>query len=172
VKTLISVNGLADTPLTLLHMERLRSALGAETATMMARHEADGTTDHPEYKAAVTILEYRHLCRLAQWPAALQRSHDGMNMDIYGSMWGPNEMTCIGTLRHWSVVDRLSRITQPALVISGLYDEVAPPVAAQIQRGLPNAEIKVFPNSSHTPFFEEPEAYFAVLRDFLDRHRG
>ena len=172
VKTLISVNGLADTPLTLLHMERLRSPLGSETVTMMARHEADGTTEHPEYKAAVTLLEYRHLCRLATWPAPLQRSHAGINMDIYGSMWGPNEMTCIGTLRHWSVVDRLSRITQPALVISGLYDEVAPPVAAQIQRGLANAEIKVFPNSSHTPFFEESEAYFAVLRDFLDRHRG
>ena len=45
-------------------------------------------------------------------------------------------------------------------------------MAAQIQRGLPNAEIKVFPNSSHTPFFEEPEAYFAVLKGFLDRHRG
>jgi proline iminopeptidase len=70
------------------------------------------------------------------------------------------------------VVDRLHRITQPALVISGLHDEVAPPVAAQIHCGLPNSEIKVFPNSSHTPFFEEPEAYFAVLRSFLDRHRG
>jgi proline iminopeptidase len=172
LKTLISVNGLADTPLTLLHMERLRSALGAETVAMMARHEADGTTDHPEYKAAVTILEYRHLCRLAQWPAALQRSHDGMNMDIYGTMWGPNEMTCIGTLKQWSVVDRLHLITHPALVLSGLHDEVAPPVAAQIKRGLPHAEIKVFPNSSHQPFFEEPEDYFSVLRDFLDRHRG
>ena len=70
------------------------------------------------------------------------------------------------------MVDRLHAITQPALVISGQHDEVAPPVAAQIQRGLPNAEIKVFPNSSHTPFFEEPEAYFTVLRKFLDRNRG
>jgi len=172
VKTLISVNGLADTPFTLLHMEPLRSALGAETVAMMARHEAEGTTAHVEYQAAVTILERRHLCRLAEWPAPLQRSHDGMNMDIYGSMWGPNEMTCIGTLKEWSVVDRLHEFTQPALVISGLHDEVAPPVAAQIKRGLPNAEIKVFPNSSHTPFYEEPEAYFTVLKDFLDRHRG
>lgn len=138
----------------------------------MAAHEAEGTTAHPEYQAAVIILGYRHLCRLPKWPAPLQRSHDGMNMDIHGSMWGPNEMTCIGTLRDWSVVDRLHRITQPALVISGTHDEVTPAVAAQIHRGLPNSEIKVFPNSSHTPFFEEPEAYFAVLRNFLDRNRG
>ena len=38
---------------------------------MMARHEAEGTTAHVEYQAAVTILERRHLCRLAEWPAAL-----------------------------------------------------------------------------------------------------
>ena len=27
---------------------------------MMARHEAEGTTDHAEYQGAVTILNYRH----------------------------------------------------------------------------------------------------------------
>ena len=63
VKTLISVNGLADTPLTLQHMERLRAALGTDTVAMMARREAEGSTGHVEYQAAVTLLERRHLCR-------------------------------------------------------------------------------------------------------------
>jgi len=57
-------------------------------------------------------------------------------------------------------------------LITALHDEIAPPVAQEMKQLLPNAEIKVFPNSSHTPFFEEPAAYFAVLKDFLDRHRG
>jgi proline iminopeptidase len=30
----------------------------------------------------------------------------------------------------------------------------------------------VFPNSSHTPFYEEPDAYYPALLDFLDRHRS
>ena len=41
-----------------------------------------------------------------------------------------------------------------------------------MQDVLPNATTVVFPDSSHTPFFEEPTAYFAALRDFLDRQPG
>jgi len=172
VKTFTSANGVANIPLHLAHLERLRSALGAETVAMMARHEADGTTDHPEYQGAVNVLNYRHVCRLAEWPAPLQRSFVGVNMDIYDTMWGPNEFTCVGRLKDVNLIRELKRITQPVLLVSGLHDEVAPPVAAEMFRVLPNAEIKVFPNSSHTPFFEEPESYFAVLKDFLGRHRG
>jgi proline iminopeptidase len=172
VKTLISANGVVNNPLHLLHLERLRSALGAETVAMMARHEADGTTDHPEYQGAVAILNYRHLCRCQDWPAPLKRSFDGLNMDIYRTMWGPNEFTCFGALKVSNFIDDLHRIKQPTLLITALHDEIAPPVAQEMKQLLPNAEIKVFPNSSHTPFFEEPAAYFAVLKNFLDRHRG
>jgi proline iminopeptidase len=40
-----------------------------------------------------------------------------------------------------------------------------------MKNALPNAELVVFPNSSHTPFYEEPDAYYRVLLDFLGRHR-
>jgi len=170
VKTFISANGVVNNPLHLAHLERLRSALGAETVAMMARHEADGTTDHPEYQGAVAILNYRHLCRVQEWPMPLRRSFDGLNMDIYNTMWGPNEFTCVGTLTESNFVQELQRIAQPVLLLTALHDEVAPPVAAEMLRILPNAEIKIFANSSHTPFFEEPEEYVAVLTDFLARH--
>ena len=42
----------------------------------------------------------------------------------------------------------------------------------KIAAALPNAQIKVFPNSSHLPMFEEPEAYFETLLGFLDANRG
>jgi proline iminopeptidase len=32
---------------------------------------------------------------------------------------------------------------------------------------LPNAKLKVFQNSSHMPFYEEPKSYFKILEDFL-----
>lgn len=172
VKTIISANGLADVPLHLANLERLRSALGHETIVMMARHEAAGTTSHPEYQGAINILNYRHLCRCPDWPAPLVRSFEGLNMDIYDTMWGPNEFTCTGTLQNWSCVPDLPKLKMPVLLLTSHHDEVAPPVAAQMKRGLPNAEIKIFPNSSHTPFLEEPEDYFRVLKDFLDRNRG
>ena len=170
-KTFVCANGTAEIQLHLRDLARLRSALGAETVAMMARHEAEGTTDHPEYQGAIEILNYRHVCRLDRWPAALQRSMGGINMDIYGTMWGPNEFTCTGNLLNWDRLADLPRIKQPCLVLCGMHDELTPDSAARIHRRLPHSQLKVFKNSSHTPFFEEPESYFSTLKSFLDGHR-
>jgi proline iminopeptidase len=171
-KTFVCANGTGEVPLHLQDLARLRGALGPETVAMMARHEAEGTTDHPEYKAAVTILDYRHVCRLDEWPAPLKRSMAGINMDIYGTMWGPNEFTCIGSLKDWDRLADLHRVTQPVLVVCGMHDELTPDSAARVARALPKAQLKVFKNSAHMPFFEEPEAYQATLKAFLDAYRG
>jgi proline iminopeptidase len=69
LKTVILEDTAADIPHLVSELERLRSALGSETVAMMQRHEAEGTLKHPEYQAAITILNYRHVCRLAEWPA-------------------------------------------------------------------------------------------------------
>jgi len=65
LRTLVLENTAADIPHLVSELERLRGALGPETVAMMQRHEAEGTLDHPEYQAAITILNYRHVCRLA-----------------------------------------------------------------------------------------------------------
>ena len=171
-RTFVCANGTGEVPLHLRDLERLRGALGPETVAMMARHEAEGTTDHPAYQGAVNILNYRHVCRLDKWPAALQRSIDGINMDIYGTMWGPNEFTCIGNLKDWDRLTDLPLIKQPVLVLCGHHDELTPDSAARIARRLSNATLKVFPNSSHMPFFEEPADYLATVEKFLNAHRG
>ena len=62
----------ADIPHLIGELERLRAALGPETVAMMQRHEAEGTLDHPEYQAAITILNYRHVCRLDRMAGAGQ----------------------------------------------------------------------------------------------------
>jgi proline iminopeptidase len=172
VKSFVVANGTAEVPLHLRDLGRLRASLGPETVAMMARHEAEGTTDHAEYQAAVTILNYRHVCRLDEWPAPLMRSMAGINMEIYGTMWGPNEFTCIGNLKDWDRLPDLHRIWQPCLILCGLHDELTPDSAARMQRGLPNATLKIFKNSSHMPFFEESEAYFTTLTAFLDANGG
>ena len=69
-------------------MRRLRHALGPETEAMMQRHEAQGSLDHPEYEAAITLLYCRHICRTEPWPEPLNRSFEGINMAVYEAMWG------------------------------------------------------------------------------------
>jgi proline iminopeptidase len=172
LKTVILEDTCGDMPHLVSELERLRAALGPETVAMMQQHEAEGTLDHPEYEAAITILNYRHVCRLQEWPAPLQRSLESWNMDIYRTMQGPNEFLYTGNLKDWSRIQDMHRITAPALITVGKYDELTPACALRMKHALPDAELVVFPNSSHTPFYEEPDAYYPVLLDFLGGHRS
>lgn len=169
LRTLVLENTAADIPHLVSELERLRGALGPETVAMMQRHEAEGALDHPEYQAAITILNYRHVCRLADWPAPVRRSLDDWNMGPYEAIQGPNEFLYVGNLKDWNRIPDMGRITVPTLITVGQHDELTPACALRMKLALPDAELKVFPNSSHMPFFEEPEAFFPVLRDFLAR---
>lgn len=169
LRTLILENTVADIPHLSTELDRLRGALGSETVAMMLAHEAAGTLSHPEYQAAVTLLNHRHVCRLPEWPAPVLRSLGDWNMGPYEAMQGPNEFLYIGNLKDWNRVPDLPRITVPVLITVGLHDELTPACAARMQRALPDAELHVFPNSSHMPFYEEPERYYPVLLAFLAR---
>jgi proline iminopeptidase len=172
LKTLILEDTVADMPHLVSELDRLRAALGPETVAMMQRHEAEGTLDHPEYQAAITILNYRHVCRLDDWPAPIKRSLDDWNMGPYGTMQGPNEFLYTGNLKDWNRLAELAGVTVPILITCGQHDELTPACALRMRQAAPHAELKVFPNSSHMPFYEEPHAYYPVLIDFLARHRG
>jgi proline iminopeptidase len=169
LKTLILEDTVADIPHLVQELERLRGALGSETIAMMQKHEAQGTIDHPEYLAAIAILTYRHVCRLSTWPAPVKRSLDDWNMGPYGTMQGPNEFLYTGNLRDWNRVRDLPKITVPVLITCGEHDELTPACALRMKLGLPNAELRVFANASHMPFYENPQAYYPALLEFLSR---
>lgn len=169
VEGLILADGVASVPFLVQELNGLRAALGPETVMMMGRHEAEGTLDHPEYQAAITLLNYRHVCRVQDWPETLTASLNAWNMDIYGTMQGPNEFTFTGNYKGWSRLDDLHRVMQPSLVICGEHDELTPACSGQLHRGLPNSRLCVVPGASHMPFYERPDVYFPVVEDFLDR---
>lgn len=172
LKTVILEDTAADIPHLIGELERLRAALGPETVAMMQRHEAEGTLDHPVYQAAITILNHRHVCRLDDWPAPVERSLDDWNMGPYGTIQGPNEFLYTGNLKDWNRLPDMHRISVPVLITCGQYDELTPACALRMKLALPNARLHVFPNSSHMPFYEEPHAYYPVLLDFLEKNRG
>jgi L-proline amide hydrolase len=89
--------------------------------------------------------------------------------EVYSTMWGPNEFTCTGTLKPWDVRERLGEIRVPTLLVSGRYDEATPAMQETLRNGIVGAEQHIFENSSHLPHAEEPEAFRAVVGDFLTR---
>ncbi|MGV2872806.1 proline iminopeptidase-family hydrolase [Colwellia sp. E150_009] len=169
LKSLILANGAADIPHLISELNRLKASLGAETVTMMQRREAENTIEHPEYQAAITLLNYRHVCRLDKWPDAVNRSLDDWNQAPYVTMQGPNEFTYTGNMKDWNRCDELHNIKVPSLILVGQYDELTPACSAKINDNLANSQIHVFKESSHMPFYEQPSLYFSALTKFLKR---
>ena len=66
----------------------------------------------------------------------------------------------------------MHKLMMPTLIVTGTHDEIGPACATEMDRVLPNSIVKVFPNSSHVPFYEEPNEYFPVLENFLKLKAG
>ncbi|HIC70576.1 MAG TPA: alpha/beta fold hydrolase [Alphaproteobacteria bacterium] len=167
IQSLVLANTCGDLPHLTTELNRMRDALGSETVAMMLHHESMGTIDHPEYQAAITILNYRHVCRLKEWPSSLLASVNDWNMGPYGTMQGPNEFLYIGNLKNWNRIPDMPKLKMPTLIITGTHDEIGPACALRMHNALQNSKVIVFPNSSHVPFYEEPDDYFSALRNFL-----
>jgi L-proline amide hydrolase len=169
LKGLILSNSPASMELWVSEAKRLRAELPREIEDALDRHEAAGTTSDPEYLAATQVYYDEHVCRVLPTPPGLLKTMEFMAQDstVYNTMNGPNEFFCIGSLRTWSVVDRVSRITAPTLLLSGRYDEATPATVQPYFDNIPDVRWEVFEQSSHMPFVEEPEHYREVVEAFL-----
>ena len=68
--------------------------------------------------------------------------------------------------------ERLVDVSQPVLVLAGRHDRVCPPEASErMAELLPKGELRVFEDSAHMTFVEEPEAYLDVVGSFVARIR-
>ncbi|OCI97729.1 hypothetical protein A6U86_33860 [Rhizobium sp. AC27/96] len=165
-------NAPASMPLWTQGTAALLSNLPAEIQTLVHFHEAAGTTDSAEYQAAVETFYHRHLCRIQPMPQVLQDSFERLAADptVYHTMVGPSEFSAVGTLKNWSVVDRLHHISVPSLVLAGEFDEATPMAWEPFASLLRDVETHVFGGASHTPHLETPAEYFAVVSKFLGKH--
>ncbi|MDR6177198.1 L-proline amide hydrolase [Pseudomonas sp. SORGH_AS 211] len=147
----------------------LRAELPPEVQATLERHEAAGTTDSPEYRAASEVFYARHVCRVQPLPAEVARTFAAIDADptVYQAMNGPTEFHVIGSLRDWSVIERLPRIQVPTLLISGRHDEATPACVEPFAQFIADVRWRIFEDSSHMPHVEEREACMATVADFL-----
>ena len=148
-------------------VKRLRDDLPANVIAMLDRHEQEGTTDNPEYEAAMEVFDERHFYRGPTPRAELERMMPERGRETYRAMWGPNEWTVTGALRGWDVRPRLGEIDAPTLVIRGRHDLSTESVSRTLVEGIPHAREVVFEDSSHTPVLEETDRYVEVVGSFL-----
>lgn len=165
-------NAPASMPLWVQGTDKLIAAMDETFRNDIRRHEAAGTTSAPDYLAAVDAFYRAHLCRVHPFPQDLQDSFDAhaANPLVYNTMIGPSEFTVTGTLRDWSVIDRLPQIKVPSLVIAGEFDEAQPVAWQPFVDGLPDVSSHVFAGASHSTHLECPHDYFALVGEFLRKH--
>ena len=172
LRALIIANSPASMGLWRAAALRLRARLPEPVQAALDEHEAAGSLDSPDYRAATQAFYAQHVCRVLPWPAEVARTFAAIDADptVYHAMNGPTEFHVVGSLRNWSIIERLHRITAPTLVLSGKYDEATPETVEPYARLIPDARWHVFPNSSHMPHVEEREACMRLVGNFLDDH--
>ena len=171
LRSLIISDSPASMELWVQEANRLRDALPPDVQATLLRHEKAGTTDTEEYNKAVRVFYDRHVCRVP-WPREVQRTFDALaaNPTVYMTMNGPSEFHVIGTLKTWSIIDRLERINVPTLLISGKYDEATPATVQPYKDKIKDVRWEIFEHSSHMPHVEETDRYLKVAAQFLDSH--
>jgi L-proline amide hydrolase len=89
---------------------------------------------------------------------------------VYATMNGPAEFQVTGTVRGWSIVERVHAVSVPTLLLNGRFDEATAAVMQPFADRIPDVRWHVFESSSHVPHLEEPDTYLDVVRAFLDEH--
>ncbi|MGV9777909.1 proline iminopeptidase-family hydrolase [Streptosporangium sp. NPDC003464] len=150
--------------------DRLRAELPPEVERTLREHEAAGTTDSGEYRAAEKVFNARHVCMIVPNPPEVLASDAKTTEDptVYHTMNGPTEFHVVGTLQDWSVVDRLHQVTAPTLLVSGRHDEATPRTVQPFADHIPDVRWQIFEHSSHMPHIEEEELFLQVVGSFLD----
>ncbi|MCF7698307.1 proline iminopeptidase-family hydrolase [Loktanella sp. M215] len=166
---------IADSPASMAlwvqEANKLKAALPADVAEALTSHEAAGTTDDPAYVAASDVFYAKHVCRVQPMPPEVVRTFDAIAADptVYHTMNGPSEFHVIGTLKNWTIIDRLHRIAVPTFLISGRHDEATPATVQPYADNIPDVRWQIFEDSSHMPHVEEKDACLSVVAAFLNQ---
>jgi proline-specific peptidase len=165
--SLILVGSVVSGPMVFECRQRFYEKLPPDAREAIRRHEAAGTFDDPEYGEVMDLFYRRYACRLDPWPDWLNRALSKMDVGANAAMWGPPDAP--GPLATLDLRPRLGGIGVPTLVIAGRHDGMTSGQEREIQARIPGSELAIFEESSHYPFAEERERFFATLDGFLTR---
>ncbi len=130
--------------------------------------EAKGDFESPRYMELLGPNYYaQHICRLPEWPDAVNRSFAKLNRDIYVLMQGPSEFGASGRLEKWDRKADLKKLAMPTLVIGATHDTMDPAHMKWVAGEVQNGSFLLCPNGSHLDMWDDQETYFPGLLKFL-----
>ncbi|HVR40089.1 MAG TPA: proline iminopeptidase-family hydrolase [Thermoanaerobaculia bacterium] len=167
LKAVIISNMTASIDSYMAYANQIRGRLSKEDQEILAKYEAKGEYEAPEYTGVIFRKIYaEHICRIDPWPEPILRSLKKMNAKIYNTMQGPNEFVITGNFKEWNRWNDLAKIKVPALVIGGVHDEMNPDDMRRIGKLIPNSRTVILAGS-HMSMYDDQEAYFRELVRFI-----
>ncbi|RAH80373.1 proline-specific peptidase [Aspergillus japonicus CBS 114.51] len=170
LRRLVLSNAPASVSLWLESVNRLRATLPRGVQATLQRCEDEGRLDSKEYEDATMVFLSQFSCRVDPWPQEFVDSivwATETDSTVASTMLGPSEFWIEGSLKDWSVLDRLQAIQVPTLLINGKYDEAQDSTVAPFFWAIDKVKWVTLAESAHCPQFDEPEKYLQVIRDFL-----
>lgn len=170
LKAVILSSPLINTKRWIADADIWRSQLPKNVEATLRKHEAAGTTNSEEYKAAELVFLSRHMCRKDPCPGAENRlGGPAWNPDLYEYMWGPTEFHATGTLKDYDISARLKSIKVPSLMVCGEFDEAAPKTCALFAKMIEKNQTIIIPEAGHATMAENKLLYLKSIRDFISK---
>jgi proline iminopeptidase len=148
--------------------EVLAAGMPPEVVREVRQLEKRGEYESPRYMELLIPHFYaKHICRLPEWPDAVNRAFAKLNKQIYVSMQGPSEFGASGRLERWDRKADLPRVTVPTLVIGAGHDTMDPDHMKWVASRVKNGRFLLCPDGSHMAMWDDQQVYMAGLIRFL-----
>ena len=132
--------------------------------------EAKKDFANPRYmELLIPNFYHEHICRLSNWPDALNRSFKHGNNTIYTQMQGPSEFGISGLLANWDIKNRLKEIAIPTLMIGAKYDTMDPKAMEEQSKMVQHGEYLYCPNGSHLAMWDDQKTYMNGVISFIKK---
>lgn len=133
-------------------------------------NEYEGKTFNKDYvKSGVKRFYATHVSKKKDRKYEFTRKRfPKTNKEIYEYMWGKSELFGTGTLKDWSVVDKLDKISVKTLIISGKYDESTPYMNDLLEQKIKHSKRVELNSSHHAGYVEQPEETIIAIKQFLN----
>ena len=85
---------------------------------------------------------------------------------VYTTLIGRGESQITGSMKNWSVLDRIKPNLEkvPVLLLSGFFDSIP---YQEYELFKDQATVKIISEAGHAPFYETPNEFWVTIDDFL-----
>ena len=120
-----------------------------------------------KYDAAMVVFRKKYFCKVDSPEIQLVSKHLLGDPTVHTTMKGSSEISITGTLKDWSVIDRLHKLQCPVLLLNGEDDQAQDNTVKPFVDAIQTVKWEKIENASHNPHLEQTEQVIDITSKFL-----